>query len=201
MLPKTYLLSAPMGADSPFGEPIQTQRLLDGLRKVNPLIQWPLPDACGFYPGKEFDMITIWLGTPFLPESTKITAFHLKMPDGVAIVPEFSLVDSSVIREGEETDPVEVIRKWRKGWRAIFEACIRVNAATRRALELEFDVILSNYGAENPACDRCEKMGVKRPATSMFSGLCDYHDGLRKIALGTERTSKEEIDVGSYDHG
>lgn len=169
MLPNTYLMCAPSDADNTFGHTMLSSHIIDTLRKLNPSICVPQPDAFGWYPGKSAGMTCLWLGLP--GTGIKISAIHL------GAVPEFTQVapDSSITI---------------MGWRRILARVIKARAATKLQLEHAFRVQLDTDGSDG-LCRRCVADGFKNRHNGGALLLCDVHESTWKTA-SRARAIKQE---------
>ena len=154
--PKTYLYVAPHDADNLFGASIMAHDLVSGLRRINPNIVADLAFPSGVWsPGLEAsEIITcLWLGHS---RKRKITGFSM------GPVPEYTQIDQhgTILQ---------------KGWRAIFERCIRMRACSRFAIERQFHVDLTT-GGKDKNCVRCLAVGVRRKAFHASETLCGIHN-------------------------
>ena len=172
MLPRNYLLTAPLDAATAFGVGMQHDVLVKGLRECNLNVSVPLPDSYPhWYPGKANGQTTIWIGPPFEATSRKVCAFH------IGEIPEFTQVD----------DKGNIIRR---GWRAILEKCIKAGVASKRRIESKFSVIL-DYAGPDRACWKCRMSGKIRRATCP-GPLCDLHSEVQKTANKAVELKKEK---------
>jgi len=159
-LPQTYLMTVPMGENNPFGQTIQSDELVRGLRNINPAIhEWAEHSSSIWYPGKGLTNC-LWLGDPG-GKGRKITVYPL------GPVPEFTQI-------APNSDEVLML-----GWREIFEDCIKFGNVSRAAIERQFKVDLT-IDQKDLACDQCRRFGTVRKAD--IDGLCRAHWSAREIA-------------------
>ena len=160
-VPRTYLLSAPMGEQNPFGQTIQSDDLVRGLRNINPHIRaWEDHGRDLWYPGKG-RVSCLWLGEPGGATSRKLAAYPL------GPVPEFTQIAPG-------SDEVMLM-----GWREIFEDIIKSGACSAAAIERQFKVDLT-IDQKDLACDQCRRFGTVRQAD--VDGLCRAHWSAQEIA-------------------
>lgn len=172
LLPKTYLLTAPMDVENAFGRGLHHADLVKRLIALNRRLDIPLPEACPWwYPGKKAGMTSIWVGEAFKATSKKICAFHL------GEIPEFTQID----------DEGNIIRR---GWRAILQKVIKSRAITKAAAEKAFAVTL-DYDGFDGACVRCRREGTVR-AGSPKDGLCAFHSEIEMVSVSAQETKKEK---------
>lgn len=172
MLPKTYLLAAPIGMDDAFGRGMLHGDFVKKLKSCNHRIEIPLPESCPWwYPGKQAGMTSIWVGEPFKGTSKKICAFHLGM------IPEFTQID----------DQGNIMRR---GWRAILSKVARSKAVSKTKLERVFNATL-DYDGFDGACVRCRREGtIKRGSPK--DGLCNFHREIEMTSITAQEVKKEK---------
>lgn len=159
-VPQTYLMQAPAGAGDPFGQTIQSDELVRGLRCINPNIhEWAEHGSTVWYPGKGL-LNCLWLGDPG-GKGQKITVYPL------GPVPEFTQLTP-------DSDEIML-----PGWREIFEDCIKWGNVSRAAIERQFKVDLTVDGQDS-TCDQCRRFGTVRQAD--VDGLCRAHWSAREIS-------------------
>ena len=153
-------MTAPAGEHNPFGQTIQSDELVRGLRCINPQIRaWEEHSNSVWYPGKG-RINCLWLGDPG-GKGKKIAAYPL------GPVPEFTQI-------APNSDEVLLM-----GWRQIFEDVIASGACSQAAIERQFKVDLTIDG-KDLACDQCRRFGTVRKAD--VDGLCRAHWSAREIA-------------------
>jgi hypothetical protein len=158
-LPKTYLMTVPVGESNPFGQSIQSDELVRGLRCINPAIHAWEEHSGIWYPGKG-RINCLWLGDPG-GKGRKIAAYPL------GPIPEFTQI-------APDSDEIMLM-----GWRQIFEDVIASGAASKGAIERQFKVDLT-IDQKDLACDQCRRFGTVRQAD--IDGLCRAHWSAREIA-------------------
>jgi hypothetical protein len=172
LLPKTYLLSAPLDADDAFGQGLHHVDLALKLKACNKRIEIPLPESCPWwYPGKKAGMTSIWVGEPFKPTSKKVCAFHLGM------LPEFTQID----------DQGNIMRR---GWRAVLSKAIKAKAIRKAVAERIFKTTL-DYDGFDGACVRCRREGTLKRG-SPKDGLCDLHREMSVVTTSVQELKKEK---------
>jgi len=164
---KSYLYTAPPDCPDPVGKGILTADLVAGLKRINPRItMWEEYPSGLYWPGKKmggkFGVKTcLWVGDPG-GESIKISSIT------AGCVPEFTQISNKGL---------EII----KGWRAIFEKVICVQAATRAQIEAEFKVSLVVIG-QDILCHACVKIGKRRLHNGGVLRLCKNHENIARAA-------------------
>lgn len=160
MIPNTYLMSAPADAPDPVGRAIMFDTIVKGLQRINSKVSvWQqYPDGL-WYPGKATGKTCLWIGEPG-GKSQKISSIT------PGPVPEFTQISN----RGQTL---------LKGWRHIFEACIRVKAATRTQIEQQFKVNLQIAG-HDLFCNRCVMIGIRKPHNGGAMRYCNRHEAIQK---------------------
>lgn len=168
-VPNTPLLIAPPGESDMLGRPMPGSDIERGLRRLNRLV----------YIHKQGPIHSgIWIGKPGADGTRFICAFHLGM------VPEWSQIAS----DGKMIA---------KGWRAIFEKCVRGGVATRERIEREFRVSLQTGYASN-LCTRCAKEGHRTTHNGGKWRLCDMHESIYDAADRAKRSGPERLDRAAW---
>lgn len=170
MIPATYLLTSP-DAPNAVGRTIPFTDLSAGLRRLNARVVIPSPREFAMSTG--FTGLTcIYIGTPGTPGTVKVTAIR------AGHIPEWSIlrVDGTVQH---------------KGWRAIFEKCIKARLATRSAIEREFRCFLDvDKQAKHYWCGRCQRAGQWTRADSA-GNVCSLHKEVER--------DQERIAAGQHE--
>ena len=173
-LPNTYLLTCPDKDVNQLGTAMSSHDMVKGLRRLNPTIVVPEPNAYGWYPGKAAGMTCLWYGKPSCPGSKKVCAFHL------GTIPEFTQIAPGG----------DIIVK---GWREIFKRVIDRTPITATRLEREFRVSLSTTN-DLTLCVQCMKEGIREVHNGGARGLCDMHDSVKD----TVETMTDEVFDNRY---
>ncbi len=176
MLPKTYLMTAPVGGDiNPFGEAMRHLDLVKGLRQCNPKIRCPT---------HEIDVTTLWLGEPHAQGSR----FLLALPHG--LIPEFTQLEGKLM--------------FQRGWRAVIDKLVNSHVILKATANRIFKINL-DYDGWDGYCIACRKDSIFMKATAA-SKLCDDCEFVRKESskeADKERarwrpTGKVMVDHGSH---
>jgi hypothetical protein len=178
-LPKTYLLAAPSDAVNPLGTTMLWTDLVNGIRRINNNVVIPMPEHFArWYPGQSAGMTCLWLGP--VGTGRKITAFHL------GAVPEFTQVAPGG----------DIIAK---GWRAVFAACVRARACTRRRIEREFKVSLEVDGKDR-LCAPCFRNG-DRTAVPQAGQICSMHSQIAREVVKARELKDEAQHLSEHGPG
>lgn len=166
-LPRTYLMTVPDGCTNPFGQSIQSDELVRGLRALCPRLRvWEEQSSGVWYPGKGMTNC-LWIDEPG-GRGRKITAYPL------GPVPEFTQL-------APDSDEIMLL-----GWREIFEDVIKSGVISRAAIERQFKVDLT-IDQKDLKCEQCRRFGTVREAE--VDGLCRAHWSAREIARRMMRTA------------
>ena len=174
-IPHTPVLCAPSQAD-PFGVTMLSADIIKGLERLNSKARIPTPSSTPYdYPGKAFGHTCIWIGPPGEPDSKKMCAFHL------GAVPEWTQKDAKgriIVR----------------GWRSIFEKCIKLGFCSRLRLEREFRISMNVAQGKPEAklCWRCMQESKFVRSNGGTLGMCDFHQNVRIQSRAAQDRRREQ---------